>query len=107
MLNKMIRALSWGSTKLPPEVSNVIEAARIIWRGQDDDEGQRLVVMLAGPLRGAFVYSEEEAKRRIEARWPWLNAGQLRAACNFLEARVRVDAAERKPRNKKNWIFNY
>lgn len=106
MIHKILRVLSLGSTKLPPEVANVIEAARINWRGYDEDAGPRIVVMLGGPLRGSFVYSEEEAKRRIEARWPWLNAGQLRAACNFLEARVRIESAEKKER-RKPWALDW
>lgn len=108
MLFNLVRTLSGrGSTKLPPEVEAVIGAARIDLRHFDEDEGSRIIITLAGPLRGAFVYDKGEAKKRIEARWPWLNAGQVRAACNFLEARVTHKTIQTKPRARKSWVLDY
>lgn len=107
MLFKLWHALRQAGGSLPDEVTSIITAASITWRGYDDDNGPRVIVALGGPLRGAFVYSDEEAVRRIKARWPWLNPDQLRRATNYLDSRVRVECAAKKPRSKKNWVLDY
>lgn len=107
MFSKAWHALRRAGSSLPDEVSSVIAAASITWRGYDEDSGQRIAVALGGQLRGMFIYSRDEAKRRIEARWPWMNADQVRRAAAYLDARVRVECAEKKPRSKKNWVLDY
>ena len=107
MLFKMWHALRRAGGSLPDEVTSVISAASITWRGYDEDSGPRVIVALGGPLRGAFVYSDEEAASRIEKRWPWLNPDQVRRATNYLGARVRVECTEKKQRIKKNWVLDY
>lgn len=107
MLFKAWHALRRAGSSLPDEVSSVIAGASITWRGYDEDTGPRVAVALGGPIRGMFIYSREEAKRRIEARWPWMNADQVGRAAAYLDSRVRVECAEKKPRSKKNWVLDY
>lgn len=107
MLFKVWHALRRAGSSLPDEVAAVIAGASITWRGHNEDSGPRVAVALGGPLRGMFIYSREEAQSRIEARWPWLDSDQVRRATDYLDARVRVECAEKKPRSKKNWVLDY
>ena len=107
MLFKVWAALRLAGSSLPDEVSTVISAASITWRGYDDENGPRIAVALGGPLRGMFYYDRDEAERRIAARWPWLDREQLRRAADYLDARVHVECATKKPRSKKNWVLDF
>lgn len=109
MFGAIVRALTGrcGNT-LPEHVQSAIDAARFMPRSSDVEDGPRVAVVLAGGgLRGAFVFSREEAEKRVLARWPELTEAQVRRCVNGLEAGVlkasRLDA----PPQSKNWVTKF
>ncbi len=93
---------------LPAEVADAIDAARIMQRGGDPDAGPRIAVALGGGnLRGMFIFSTDEAQRRILARWPELSSAQVDRAVQYLAARVRLFAEPVQTDRRPPWIFRY
>lgn len=108
MFDRLADLLLRHSTRLPAEVSAVIEGAHIYVRGDNLDDGSpRIFVQLAGPLHGAFRFDEDTANEKIAARWPHLSAKQLQSAVAMLNGRVA--AALRKPRGakRKSWVRDF
>lgn len=93
MISRLLLAIKGGRSRIPDDVASVIEAARMSLRSFDDEEGARVVVHMAGPRRGMFVFSREAAEERIRGRWPWLSDAQLKAAVAYLEARVHLSVS--------------
>lgn len=95
---------------LPADVTAAIEAAHVMPRSSDPEGAPRLAVALGGGLlRGAFIWSTEEATRRIVRRWPELNEGQVTRAVRHLGSRVQIVAAEQnrdpnRRRERKTWL---
>lgn len=105
-----IRALIGRKNRtLPAEVAAAIEAAWIMPRASDPEHGERVAVALGG-LRGAFIWSEDEAARRLVRNFP-LNDSQLRRAVKYLGARVAIVTAEQgrdpKRHTRPNWLNRY
>lgn len=107
MFLNLICSITRGITVLPDEVSAAIKAARIVEREGDPETGPRLAVSMGGPLRGMFIFSREEAGRRIRSRWPWLSDVQVNRGVSYLEDRVRLAAQPDKSAKRKKWITNY
>lgn len=105
-----IRAMFGRNKTLPADVSAAIEAAWIMERSSDPDGAPRLAVALGG-LRGAFIWDETEAARRITRRWPELNPEQIKRAVRYLGARVAIITAEQgrdpKRHTRKGWLRRY
>lgn len=102
-----IRAMFGRNKTLPADVSAAIEAAWIMERSSDQDGAPRVAVALGG-LRAAFIWSEDEAARRLVRRFPELNDHQLRRAVKYLGARVAIVNAEQgrdpKRHERKTWL---
>lgn len=93
---------------LPDYVQAALSAARYLPRPGDEEEGARVAVVLAGGgLRGAFVFSIEEAERRILARWPELSPPQVKRCISQLEAGVMNAARLDAPTRRKNWVNKF
>lgn len=95
---------------LPPDVAAAIEAAHLMPRASDPEHGERIAVALGG-LRGAFIWSEDEAARRLVRGFPELNDHQLRRAVRYLGARVAIITAEHgrdpKRHTRPSWVNRY
>ncbi len=108
MFDRLAHLLLRHSTRLPAEVSAVIEGAHIYERSHDPEDGSpRIFVQLAGPLHGAFRFDEDTAREKITARWPHLGEKQLNSAVAMLDG--RVTAALRKPgaARRKSWVRDF
>ena len=92
---------------LPAEVAAAIDAARIMPRTYDEDEGHRVAVALGGRLVGAFIFSQDEAQRRIRARWPDLTDAQVGRAVAYLASRVRLAAEPVRREGRTPWVLRY
>lgn len=104
-----IRAMFGRNKTLPADVSAAIEAAWIMERSSDQDGAPRVAVALGGgSLVGAFIFSEDEAQRRLERRFPDLTPDQAKRGVRYLAARVTIVTAEQgrdpKRRERKTWL---
>ena len=99
-------ALKRGELGLPEDLSERIKAADIFPRPSDPESGQRIYV---GGFRGSFIFTRDEAEKRILSGWPELNKDQVRRAVAFLEARVRnvMASQHRGVARRKNWVNDY
>ena len=102
-----IRAMFGRNKTLPADVSAAIEAAWIMERSSDQDGAPRVAVALGG-LRAAFIWSDDEAARRITRLWPELSPEQIKRAVRYLGTRVAIITAEqgRDPERhtRQNWL---
>lgn len=104
-------ASSRVSPSVPPPASSyaelilAIDTADVIPRESDDD-GPRVAVMIHA-LRNAFIYSREEAERRIRLSYPDLTDAEVKRGVRHLESRVRV--AWRPPVNhsRPSWVRDW
>jgi len=93
---------------LPAEVADAIDAARIMQRGGDPDDGPRIAVALGGGnLRGMFIFSTDEARRRIIARWPELSKAQVDRAVSYLAARVTLSITPASGSGRKPSVLDF
>jgi hypothetical protein len=88
---------------LAVEVRTRIEGLQITPRSPNDD-GPRVAVM---GLRGAFVFSRDEAERRIRAEWPDLDDDHVGSAVKYLAARVRASAEPVKPLRRMGYVQSW
>lgn len=88
------------------ELDAAIGAAQIIARSPDED-GPRTAV-ISTSLGGSFIYSREEATKRIRSAFPEVDqAGVLRAAL-YLENRVIVASAPPAEEvRSKGWVDSW
>ncbi len=109
MFGRIARALKVRpSGALPEHVQSAIDSARFMPRSSDDEDGPRVAVVLAGGgLRGAFVFSREEAKKRVLTRWPELEPAQVRRCVDGLEAGVMKASRLDAPTRRTNWVTKF
>lgn len=97
-------AFKRGEAGLPVDLSAAIESADIFPREGDLETGPRIYV----GFRGSFIFSREEAEKRIRKGWPELTESQVQRAVDFIQARVRMAMIQnRGERQRKRWIHNY
>lgn len=70
------------------ELHDTIDSAMVSVR-EADDYGFRVMV-ISNPLCGSFIYSREEAERRIRKGFPELSDEAVKRGLRHLETRVRV-----------------
>lgn len=88
---------------LPAEVQTVIDSLRI-FRRKENDDGPRVAVI---GLCGSFIYSREEAERRMRKAWPELSDDRISRALRYLEARVRTTANPPGSPRRTNWVHSW
>lgn len=97
-----------ADSSLPAEVAGALAAARYIARPSDDDEGPRVLVVLAGGgVRGGFFFSRDEAKMRVLRRWPELTPAQVKRCISAIEAGVINASRLDSPPKNRNWVMGY
>jgi len=98
-----------GKAALPLEVSEAIEAARILVRDHDPEDGApRVFVALGGgSVTGAFYFDRESARERVLRRWPELSERQVSRAVAFIESRVSVASRSKDAPQRKNWVTKF
>ena len=94
-----------GSTSLALDAA--IDAADLI-RREPDEDGERIAV-LCNALGGAFVYSREEAERRIMKHFPRLAFEGVAAAARHLENRIRalLKPIQHENRRRSSWTHGW
>lgn len=94
-----------GVAAFSAEVREAIDAAHIIPRESDED-GPRTFVR-SHTLRGSFVYTREEAAKRIMTAFPELSQAGLRRAVGYLESRVMRYTQPRRELSRTNWVHGW
>lgn len=107
MLSELITVFKRAKNCLPDEVTASLDAASILPRDIDHEDGPRVAVSLGAGIRGAFIFSKVEADRRFRARWPELSDTQVKRAIEYLNARVKIATLPNKRLRRKNWILDY
>lgn len=99
------------SASTPPPASSyaelilAIDTADMINREPDDD-GPRVAVMIHA-LRRAFIYSREEAERRIRLAYPDLTDAEVKRGVRHLESRVRLAWRPRVDHRRPSWVRDW
>ena len=88
------------------ELADAIDSATVSVRAEGDD-GTR-VMFICDRLGGAFIYSEEDANRRIRARFPELSdegvtRGILHLKTRFIKATMPTPQEQR----RGSWVFGW
>lgn len=91
-----------GSAEFSTEARAAIDAASFFVRS-DSDDGARVAVM-SPALRGSFIYSREEAQRRLSLAFPELSDEGISRAVRHLESRVRVALNPPEQQRRRNWV---
>lgn len=92
-----------SSVSFSEELRDAIDAAHVVARDPDDD-GPRIVV-ISPSLRGSFVFSRDEAERRIRLTFPELNESGVLRGVRHLESRARLAALGRPAKPvRRNWV---
>lgn len=88
---------------LPEYVEAELAACTVTTRDTDDGESRAVIMGLGGRA----IY-RDQIEARIRKRWPELNHRQVQRACDFLDARVRLEATpSRQARRRSSWIWNF
>lgn len=99
-------ATARSSVPLSPEIADAIDSAHVSMREADDD-GPRVMV-ISHVFRGAFIYSREEASRRLRLAYPSLPDDQVARATRHLESRVRLVVRPAKVlRRQTGWVHGW
>lgn len=98
-------SVGYGVAAFSAEARDAIDAAHIIPR-ESDDEGHRTFVR-SHTLRGSFVYTREEAAKRIMHAFPELSEAGLRRAVGHLENRVMRYAQPTRDPSRKSWVHGW
>lgn len=100
------RASTRPPVSISHELNDAIESAVVVAREPDDD-GARVMVM-SHVLRGAFIFSREEAAHRIRLAFPELGAEGVKRGVRYLESRVRLAGAARQPSQRRpGWVHGW
>lgn len=99
-----------GASGLPPaiyfsELMDAIDAATVT-RREPNDDGERIMVACHA-LRGAFIYSREEAARRIDMAYPFIGDAYRKRALRHLESRVRIAACPPTVIQRSAWVHGW
>lgn len=96
-----------AAPSLPRVLEAAIDAAELV-RREPDEDGERIAVF-CNALGGAFIFSKEEAERRVLLRFPDLELEAVDAAARFLESRVRLflRPAQVVQRQKSSWVHGW
>lgn len=87
------------------EARDAIEGAVITVRESGED-GPRVAV-ISRALRGGFIYSPEEATRRLGLAFPELSAEGTRRAVRQLEGRIRAHARPPSVPRRSSWAHGW
>lgn len=93
------------SADFSSEASAAIDAA-IICNRTAGDEGPRAVV-ISPTLRGSFIYSRDEAVRRLSLAFPELSEEGVKRAARHLESRVRIALRPPEQKRRSNWVNSW
>lgn len=89
-----------------PELAAAIDTATVSVRAADDD-GYR-VMFISDRLGGAWIYSEDEANRRIRARFPELSDEGVTRGIRHLETRAaKATAPTPQEQRRSSWVFGW
>lgn len=89
-----------------PELADAIDTATVSVRA-DDDDGPR-VMFISDRLGGAWIYSEDEANRRIRARFPELSDECVTRGIRYLESRAaKAIAPTPEEQRRSSWVFGW
>ncbi|MEI7038068.1 hypothetical protein [Fulvimonas yonginensis] len=94
-----------GNAAVEAEARTVLGSARLFPRACDPDDGPRVVVWL-GP-RQNFIYSPEEAERRIGRLWPELDLKQVQRMLRYLGARVQAAIEPERVTERRSWVRDW
>lgn len=100
------RASARSLASLTRELFDAIDTAVISLR-EPDDEGPRIMVMCPA-LRGAFIFSREDAANRIRKAFPELGGDVVARAVRHLQSRVTLACSSRslKP-SRSTWTHGW
>ncbi len=107
----MLRFLKRCHTPVAPmhsaELRDAIDAARFSVR-EPTEEGPRVVVM-SGALLGMFIWSREEAERRIRKAFPELSDHAIGRGLRHLESRVvlALRPVVKASRVRSSWVHGW
>ena len=88
------------------ELADAIDMATVSVRSAGDD-GPR-VMFICARLGGAFIYSEDEASRRIRARFPELSDEGVTRGILHLETRFRKATMPTPQEQRRgSWVFGW
>lgn len=92
---------------IPRTLEAAIDAAHLMLREPDED-GERIVVS-CNALGGAFIYSKEEAERRIMLKFPDLVFDDVSVAARHLENHVRLflKPIQSDDRRNSSWVHGW
>lgn len=89
-----------------PELADAIDTATVSVRA-DDDDGPR-VMFICDRLGGAWIYSEDEASRRIRARFPELSDEGVTRGIRHLESRAaKATMPTPQEQRRGSWVFGW
>jgi hypothetical protein len=89
-----------------PELAEAIDTATVSVRSADDD-GPR-VMFISDRLGGAWIYSEDEANRRIRARFPELSDEGVTRGIRHLESRAaKATMPTPKEQRRNSWVWGW
>lgn len=85
---------------------SAVQAADVIER-EPDDNGPRIAIIAPG-LGGAFYWSYDETKRRVEIHFPGMSAHETACVINALRARVKLAAQPAPvPRRRAGYVHSW
>lgn len=94
-----------GNAAVEAEARTVMAGARLLPRHHDPEDGARVVVHFSP--RNNFIFSGEEAERRIRRMWPELNDAQVHRLVRYLGARVRAVAEPERLADRPSWVHDW
>lgn len=94
-------------SSIPRSLEAAIDAADLALREPIDDYER--VAVFCNALGGGFIYSDEEALRRIKLKYPHLAHEDVVTAARFLENRIRMflKPIRTASRNKTSWVNSW
>lgn len=88
------------------ELADAIDTATVSVRSAGDD-GPR-VMFICDSLGGAFIYSEEEASRRIRVRFPELSEEAVTRGIRHFETRFRkATMPTQQVQRRGSWVWGW
>ena len=104
-MRSLLKRLPGFGAVLTAEVRDVVDAAILSVREPNDD-GPRVAV-ISRALRGAFIYSEEEAERRLRLAFPELSDRSVARAVRHLESRIRLKLHRVATPERRSWVHGW